>query len=264
LRAQDTSSLACLRVGLSGPYIDGFADALQSDGYAHASAIRYLRAAAHFGCFVHRRGLAFADVGASSLEAFGRQFRRCRCPQSNGGSTGYHARFGVKLFHQHLVQSGACPSQEVAAIGRNEPALAIAFRDWLEVQRGVRDSTRRLYSRDATALIKSLSEDVGVWTARTIRDFVLDHAGEGRAPGTQKLITSLRTFLRYLNFTGKTREDLTLAVPAIASWRLARLSRCLSEEGLARGIAACDGTTPGRLRDPSDPAAVVAPWTARG
>jgi len=55
--------------------------------------------------------------------------------------------------------------------------------------------------------------------------------------------------LRYLSFTGESREDLALAVPSIASWRLARLPRCLSEEELTRVIAACDGTTPGRRRD---------------
>lgn len=242
-------TLRRLRVGPGGPYIDGFADLLQRDGYAHASAVRYLRAAAHFGCFVYRKGAVLADADACSLEAFGRHFRRCRCPQSNGGSTGYHARFGVKLFHQHLIQLGVCRNPATAHVRVTEPALVIAFRDWLEVHRGASGSTRRLYSRDALKLITALGEDVGKWTVRDVRDFVLDHAGEGRAPGTQKLITSLRAFLRYLNFTGESREDLALAVPSIASWRLARLPRCLSEEELTRVIAACDGTTPGRRRD---------------
>jgi site-specific recombinase XerD len=242
-------TLRRLRVGLSGPYIDGFADVLQRDGYAHASAVRYLRAAAHFGCFVHRKGGVLADADACGLEAFGGHFSRCRCPQSNGGSTGYHARFGVKLFHRHLVQLGVCRNPATAHVRATEPALVIAFRDWLEVHRGACAPTRRLYSRDATELIKALGENVDEWTVRDVRDFVLHRAGEGRAPGTQKLITSLRAFLRYLSFTGESREDLALAVPSIASWRLARLPRCLSEDELTRVIAACDGTTPGRRRD---------------
>ena len=242
-------TLRRLRVGLSGPYIDGFADALEVDGYAHASAIRYLRAAAHFGCFVHRKGGVLADVDACTLNAFGRHFRRCRCPQSNGGTTGYHARFGVKLFHQHLIHLGICRDHAVADDSDTEPALVIAFRDWLQVHRGASESTGRLYSRDATQLIKVLGEDVGNWTVRNIRDFVLDRAGSCGAPTTQKRVTSLRAFLRYLNFAGKSREDLALAVPAIAGWRLARLPCCLSEEELVRVIAACDGTSPGRLRD---------------
>jgi site-specific recombinase XerD len=242
-------TLCRLRVGLSGPYIDGFADVLQRDGYAPASAARYVRAAAHFGCFVHRKGGVLADADACCLEALGRHFSRCRCPQSNGGSTGYHARFGVKLFHQHLVQLGVCRNPATAHVRVTEPALVIAFRDWLEVHRGASASTRWLYSRDAAELFKALGEHVGKWTVRDVRDFVPNRAGEGRAPGTQKLITSLRAFLRYLSFTGESREDLALAVPSIASWRLARLPRCLSEEELTRVIAACDGTTPGRLRD---------------
>lgn len=238
-----------MRLGLSEPYIDGFADALERDGYANASAIRYLRAAAHFGCFVQRKGGVLADVDACSLDAFGRHFFRCRCPQSNGGSTGYHARFGVKLFHQHLVQLGICRNLEVADDRGNEPALVITFRHWLQVHRGASEPTLRMYSRGATEVIKALGEDVGKWTVRAVRDYVLDRASQCGAPTTQKLITSLRAFLRYLNFTGESRDDLALAVPAIASWRLASLPRCLSEEELARVIAACDGTTPGRLRD---------------
>ena len=157
-------TLRRLRAGLSGPYIDGFADALERDGYAHASAVCYLRAAAHFGCFVHRKGGVLADVDACTLDAFGRHFPRCRCPRSNGGSTGYHARFGVKLFHRHLVQLGICHTDTVVDARGDEPELVIAFRDWLQVHRGASNPTLRLYSRDATELIKALGEDVGKWT----------------------------------------------------------------------------------------------------
>ena len=54
-------TLQRLRSGLSGPHIDGFAAALEQQGYAPASAVRYLRAAAHLGCFVQRRGVTLAD-----------------------------------------------------------------------------------------------------------------------------------------------------------------------------------------------------------
>lgn len=242
-------TLRRLRVGLSGPYIDGFADALELDGYSSQSAVRYLRAAAHFGCFVHPKGGVLADVDDCTLEAFGRHFGRCRCPESNGGTTGYHARFGVKLFHQYLVRLEICRIHAVADGGCVDPALVIAFRDWLQVHRGACKSTLDRYSRSAAELIKALGEDVGKWTVRDIRDFVVERAGTCGAPTTQKRITSLRAFLRYLNFTGDSRDDLAVAVPAIASWRLARLPCCLSEAELVRLIAACDGTTPGRLRD---------------
>jgi hypothetical protein len=97
-------TLRRLRAGLSGPHIDGFAEALEQGGYSPATAIRYLRAAAHLGCFVRCKGAALADINANMLEDFRRHLPRCRCPQSNGGRTGYHAQFGVKLFSPATVR----------------------------------------------------------------------------------------------------------------------------------------------------------------
>src|SRR4051812_12737466 len=41
--------LGHLRRGPSGPYLDGFADVLEQQGYSPGTAARYLRAAAHIG-----------------------------------------------------------------------------------------------------------------------------------------------------------------------------------------------------------------------
>jgi len=78
---------------------------------------------------------------------------------------------------------------------------------------------------------------------------MLDRSRRCGAGTTQKLITSLRAFLRYLRFRGLCSSDLDQAVPAFAPWRLARLPRCLSSEEVDRLIAACDGRSPRRLRD---------------
>jgi site-specific recombinase XerD len=242
-------TLLRLRAGPSAPYIDGFADSLERDGYAPSSAVRYLRAAAHLGWFVHLNGGTWADVDASTPAAFGRHFARCRCPRSNGGASGYHASFGAKLFHRHLVRLSVCSCPVVANAEHAESALVSAFGIWLRVHRGASDATLRQYSRGASELIDELGADVARWTAQSVRDFLLGRVARSGLPTTQKLITSLRAFLRYISFAGESRDDLAMAVPAVASWRLARLPHCLSDAELARLIAACGGTAPGRLRD---------------
>jgi site-specific recombinase XerD len=243
-------TLRRLRTGLSGPHIDGFAEALEHRGYSHATAIRYLRAAAHLGCFLLRKDAAFADINAAILEDFRRHLSRCRCPQSNGGRTGHHAQFGVKLFHQHLMQCGVCPSPSVSTEELNPvPPVVAAFQTWFQTHRGVAQPTLRLYARGARELIGALGEDVRAWTPQLLRAFLLDRANQCGAETTQKLITSLRAFLRYLSFRGEARPDLDLAIPAIAHWRLASLPPCLSAEELQLLIKACDGNTPARLRD---------------
>jgi hypothetical protein len=93
-------TLRRLRAGISGPYIDAFAEKLQRDGYAPASAVRYRRAAAHLGCFVQRQGGALSDIDPNLLEAFNRHRRRCRCPHFKRGKISYtqgHKNVRVKV-----------------------------------------------------------------------------------------------------------------------------------------------------------------------
>ncbi|MGD0778011.1 MAG: site-specific integrase [Candidatus Solibacter sp.] len=125
----------------------------------------------------------------------------------------------------------------------------IAFCEWFRAHRGVKDPTLRQYARGATDLLRTLGEDIGQWNAQAVREFLLERASRCGIPTTQALITSLRAFLRFLNFRGEFRDDLALAIPAVAYWRLARLPRCLSAEEVNRLIAACDGTALRRLRD---------------
>jgi hypothetical protein len=73
-------TLARLRAGPSGAYIDGFAAALEQDGYCHAAAQRYLRAAAHLGHFLERQGGRLADIDGSTAGAFFGHMATCRCP----------------------------------------------------------------------------------------------------------------------------------------------------------------------------------------
>ena len=132
-----------------------------------------------------------------------------------------------------------------------EPELIVSFRDWFRQHRGAAESTLHQYARGAAALIDTLGADPSCWNAVQVRKFMLDRSRRCGAGTTQKLITSLRAFLRYLRFRGLCSSDLDQAVPAFAPWRLARLPRCLSSEEVDRLIAACDG----RSRD----ACVIAP-----
>jgi hypothetical protein len=75
-------TLERLRAGPSGPYMDGFAASLKRDGYRAATAVRYVRAAAHLGHFRQGRGGTLANI---DLSAFFQHLRTCRCPRSKGG-----------------------------------------------------------------------------------------------------------------------------------------------------------------------------------
>ncbi len=242
-------TLRRLRAGLSGPCIDGFAAALERRGYAHATAVRYLRVAAHLGVFLTRRRATLRALHGDTVTVFRQHLRRCRCPASNGGHTWYHARFGVRLFHQYLIAQGLSPRPSLAMDAPPVPAPITDFVTWFRLHRGVAAPTLRQYARGAAALFESLGPDVRAWTPQAVRRFLLDRAALGGAETTQKLLTAVRVFLRYLAVRGEARADLALAVPAIAHWRLASLPRGLCADELERLLTACEGERPARVRD---------------
>src|ERR1700749_4312329 len=103
--------LVHLRSGPSGPYLDGFAAALERQGYNAGTAVRYLRAAAHLGHVAAQQGGMPSD---SDLAVFNEPLRTCRWPRAMGGLRNHHTIFGARLFRQHLAEIGVCQSAAAA------------------------------------------------------------------------------------------------------------------------------------------------------
>ena len=150
-----TKMLGHLRSGPSGPYLDGFAEALERQGYGPETAVRYLRAAAHIGHVMTEQCAGLTDI---DLAAFDEHLRTCRCPRAKGGRRNHHTTYGARLYRRHLIELGVCRSAaEVAAPA--EPKLVADFKTWLRKHRGASDATVRLYARDAAGLMTELGSD---------------------------------------------------------------------------------------------------------
>jgi site-specific recombinase XerD len=242
-------TLRRLRFGPSAPHIDGFAAALERDGYAKAIARRYLRAAVHFGFFLQQQGKPITDVDSTAPLVFSRHLLTCCCPLSTGEGGNHHPYFGAKRYCDHLVQIGVCRSSLVADIPDPESPIVTSFRLWLKRHRGAADPTIKQYCRAAAAAMTALGDDPSRWNAKDVRAYVLECATKRGAGTVEKLITSLRVFLRYLGVRSQCQPDLDKAVPAAASWRLAKLPRYLAPEQVDRLIAACNDSSPRRRRD---------------
>jgi site-specific recombinase XerD len=237
--------LGHLRRGPSGPHLDGFAAALERHGYRPATAVRYLRAAAHVGHIMVERGGSLGDI---DLAAFSEHLRTCRCPRAKGGRRNHHTIYGAKLFRRHLVESGVCPPADTAA-AHVEPQLVADFKAWLRKHRGASEATIKLYARDAAGMMTVLGSDPTGWRPNHVRSYFMERASKCGSGTVEKMTTSLRAFLRYLAVEGRCQADLDNAVPAYAHWQLADMPRYLSAEQIKRLIAACDGDTNARRRD---------------
>jgi hypothetical protein len=164
--------LGHLRSGPGGPYLDGFAAALERQGYSPATAVRYLRAAAHLGHVMAERGAGSDDI---DLAAFSEHLRTCRCPRVSGGRRNHHTVFGARLFRQHLVEIGVCRTAAMATQPA-EPQLVADFKVWLRKHRGAADPTIKLYGRDADLLMTALGADPTGWGPADVRSYFMDRA----------------------------------------------------------------------------------------
>jgi integrase/recombinase XerD len=63
------------------------------------------------------------------------------------------------------------------------------------------------------------------------------------------VVTTLRSFLRFLQQRGLLSTDLAAAVPGVAGWRLAHLPKALPTEQVERLLASCDRRSPTGRRD---------------
>jgi len=237
--------LVHLRSGPCGPYLDGFAAALERRGYGPETAVRYLRAATHVGHVMAELNASVCDI---DLAAFEQHLQTCRCPRAKGGRRNHHTIYGARLFRRHLEGIGVC-KPVIAAMRPAEPQLVVGFKAWLSKHRGASDATIRLYVRDAINITAALGTDPTRWRPTDIRGYFMKRASTCGRGTIEKMTTSLRAFLRYLAVQGHCRAGLDYAVPAYAHWQLAEMPRYLSDEQVSRLIAACDGDAGARRRD---------------
>jgi len=173
-----------LRVGLSGPYIDGFADSLERVGYADASAIRYLRlrltlAASCIATVAHWRTWTLAvwrplDATFVIVDALIQTAER-RLPRavwSEALSPAFDRAWNLpQPFARRCRRQRACACNRL-------PRLA-ASASWCK-----QTDSSAVFKR-CQRVDQSLGEGVAKWTVRDVRDFVLDRAGKCGAPTTR-------------------------------------------------------------------------------
>ncbi len=232
---------------LVGNYIDGFAQNLDEQRYAIATARRYLRASGHLGHFVKLKNIELNAINSTVIKDFQQHLPECCCPQSNGGTTKDVER-GAKHFLEYL-QSIGCINTQYKPQVEGEYELVKSFRNWLDQHRGLSQSTLYKYCRDADKLITALGEDVSQFNAKKLRDFLLKQAKQQGSGATKTLISALRMFLRYLASQKKCQAGLERAIPTLANWGHASLPNYLQTNEVQRILDVCDVNTVMGVRD---------------
>lgn len=236
-----------LRGGPTGSLLESFAQALSERGYARRTARKHLRAAEHFLDWTHRHGMPVRKWNEQSLARFDRHLSRCRRPHY-GHRRRLKVVHGARLFLTYLRDARIITLSSVDP-PVHDPALLLAFRQWMHQQRGTCDLTLSHYSVYIRELLRRLGEDPTHFDARRLRAFVLKKSRSCGWTVVQQCTTALRMFLRFLIAEGQCAVGLDAAIPTLAHWRLASLPRYLPPKDVERLIASCDRASAVGRRD---------------
>src|SRR5262245_49972004 len=226
-----------LRMGLAGPYLDGFAGALHSCGFSCKTAVSCLSDAAHLGVWCRRRGIPFTELGEDLLEKFRRHLPRCCCLGTK--HQGYPCTvFRARRFVEYLRRIGVVT--KIAPQPPPDPLLIQEYCVWLRSHRALAEKTVAMRRWRIKALIEKLGGDPTQYNAGSLRSFVLDRIRRQEPNSAPAITTAVRDFLRYLVSSGRCSSELIAAVPTATSWRLAKLPQYLAPAQVERIIGSCD------------------------
>jgi integrase/recombinase XerD len=225
---------AVATVRMSGPltpHVEGFAAELRSCGYAELSLANQLRLMADLSRWLDVRGL---DVDEIDGEVRARFLARRR--QTH---TQFITERAIAPLLQYLASIEAISVPMTEALRRSR--LYSEYERYLVEERGV--STGRLGICLAVANDFLDGRRISRLKAEDVTRFV-----DARPPEPNAL-SALRSLLRFLFVTSKTKHNLVHAVPSWPRWRLASLPKFLETSELDAVFATCDRRTEVGLRD---------------
>lgn len=128
------------------------------------------------------------------------------------------------------------------------------YDEYLHQTIGVTESTRYQYIRYVQHFLSEAVTDVFQDKLSNLQpseliQYIIKQREHYNVPVLKSMITSLRSFLRFLQMKGLCEARLVNAVPSIAAWKLSRIPNYFTKEQLDKFLASFDRKTPTGRRD---------------
>jgi integrase/recombinase XerD len=224
------------------PFVAGFHDELERQGYTPLGAECQLRVMAHVSRWMAGRKIGPSELTTARVEQFLRARRRA-------GYTLWLSPKGVAPLLAHLRALGVVPPPDVIPTTPVDDLLA-RYRCYLLRERGLAAPSTVSYVYVARLFLlgrpDALDVDLGGLEVSDVLAFVTEQC---RLRHPASITCGLRSFLRYCSLSDLTSRSLAEAVPSVASWRLAALPKALDPDHVRKLLESCDRRTAVGQRD---------------
>ncbi len=228
--------------GPLSPHLEAFASSLLEKQYAPRSVCLKIYRAADFSSWL---GLQAVDP----QEADERTIASYHLKRTRGGQIPWRAE--LSALHQLLAflrERGVVNRARVSDEALPADLVVHEFKRHLHHVRGLANRTIALHAANVREfLIERFGRgrlDLHELRAAEVIDFVQRRARNAQPHELKRMISALRSFLRFAQSNGDVGVGIVAAVPALASWSSTpALPRAISAEHARRAIEACDPHT---------------------
>jgi site-specific recombinase XerD len=225
----------------------GLEEALVADGYSNQRARLLIGLASEVSHWLEAEGLRAGDLIEEVIDKFfaARKPSRSRCQTARS----------LEPIMVHLRSKGVAAPPPGLVVGRTvaEIELLECYHRWCIDQRGLTSTTTEQYVRRVAVFLALWRPDVPVVVAdldgAAILATIRAAADVMPSPSLRCMVTSLRSFLRFLHATGRVAVSLVTAVPALKTWQRTALPSVLPTRDARRLVTGCDPATARGLRD---------------
>ena len=225
----------------SGPLADhvtGFAEWLHHHGYRPLSIEQRLRSLAGWSERMCAAEFCAHDVLAA--------FERCQPHKKKGfdcinKNVRYDHVNAAALYIKFLREQKVIPQPAARILPTERWPLLGSFQSWMAQHRGLRESTLSTYQVVLIDLLEALGDAPLAYTAEALRAFIMRRSQPYGVARAKSIVVAIRTFLRFLEATGRCSSGMADAIPGFASWSLSTVPRFLEPEDVERVVDACNG-----------------------
>lgn len=232
-------------------FIDTFDRFLGMRGYRPSSRQAYLKVAKHFIYWHEARSPAARKINRETIRTFLEEHLPvCRCSKP-----GYKEIKTVRAaLKQMLLMRGDASGPKINDEVPPEIEAAIGhFDEYLRNVCGLSEATRWYHCRHARMFLSWLFGDRPLVFARitpqTLCRFVTAIAADYCPGSIGVFVYSLRTFLKFLQFTGHATPSVAAMIPRPPNWSAARVPQALNRKELSLFLSVFDCTTAIGKRD---------------
>jgi integrase/recombinase XerD len=228
-------------------YLVRFADSLSQQGYTQHYVHRHVMLAACFSRWLKKTKAPPRCV----TSAYAAQYLRCRYRRWRP-SRGDPA--ALRHFIEFLRREGVLPVENMLAPHPTPTEQCVrTYERYLREERALTEATIVNYVPFITRFLKdrfrSRPVKLSKLRAQDVVGFVRQEALRLPSKRAKLLTAALRSFFRYLRYSGENPLDLAAAVPCVANWAMPSIPRGIALEQVHRLLRGIDRSTATGRRD---------------